>query len=195
MFHDLRTALTERYAQELTQMDRTEFEDFLTAEATRLEAEIAQTQSQTELAAIAAWKNEHGGNDPDVLTTQRLYQQARYAAEETVLATLWEGMSSPEDDDDPLDDEPNPDTMTGMQRWLTPWAIEATRETEQLTEQVWPNQTPRFQVWAEQLLQARLTDRLPVPDGPEHPLVPELTAMVDAALADQARADAERAQR
>ncbi|OCW87524.1 hypothetical protein A8M60_01805 [Nocardia farcinica] len=194
MFHDLRTALTERYAQELTQMDRMEFEDFLTAEATRLEAEIAQTQSQTELAAIAAWKNEHGGNDPDVLTTQRLYQQARYAAEETVLATLWEGVSSPEDDDQ-LDDEPNPDTMTGMQRWLTPSAIEATRETEQLTEQVWPDQTPRFQVYAEQLLQARLTDGLAVPDGPKHPLVPELSAIVDAALADRARDAAERAQR
>ena len=194
MFHDLRTALTERYAQELTQMDRMEFEDFLTAEATRLEAEIAQTQSQTELAAIAAWKNEHGGNDPDVLTAQRLYQQARYSAEETVLATLWEGFSSPEDDDQP-DDEPNPDTMTGMQRWLTPSAIEATRETEQLTEQVWPDQTPRFQVYAEQLLQARLTDGLAVPDGPKHPLVPELTAIVDAALADRARDAAERAQR
>ncbi|MFV3116659.1 hypothetical protein [Gordonia amicalis] len=193
MFHDLRTALTERYAQQLTQMDRTEFEDFLTAEATRLEAEIAQTQSQTELATIAAWKNEHGGNDPDVLTTQRLYQQARHSAEETVLATLWEGHRSPEDEDQPI--EPNPDTMTGMQRWLTPWAIEATRETEQLTEQVWPDQTPRFQVWAEQLLQARLTDGLAVPDGPKHPLVPELTAMVAAALADQARADAERARR
>ncbi len=67
-----------------------------------------------------------GGNDPDVLTTQRLYQQARYSAEETVLATLWEGFSSPEDDDQP-DDEPNPDTMTGMQRWLTQWAIERPR--------------------------------------------------------------------
>ena len=52
MFHDLRTALTERYAQELTQMDRTQFEDFLTAQVTRLQAEIAQTQSQTELATI-----------------------------------------------------------------------------------------------------------------------------------------------
>ncbi len=61
MFHDLRTALTERYAQELTQMDRTQFEDFLTAEVTRLQAEIAQTQSQTELATIAAWKDQHGG--------------------------------------------------------------------------------------------------------------------------------------
>lgn len=193
MFHDLRTALTERYAQELTQMDRMEFEDFLTAEATRLEAEIAQTQSQTELATIAAWKNEHGGNDPDVLTTQRLYQQARYSAEETVLATLWEGHRSPEDDDQPT--ESNPDTMTGMQRWLTPSAIEATRETEQLTERVWPDQTPRFQVYAEQLLQARLTDGLAVPDGPEHPLVPELSAIVDAALADRARDAAERAQR
>ena len=194
MFHDLRTALTERYAQELTQMDRTQFEDFLTAETTRLEAEIAQTQSQTELATIAAWKDQHGGNDPDVLTTQRLYQQARYSAEETALATLWEGFSSPEDDDQP-DDEPNPDTMTGMQRWLTQWAIEASRETERLTERVWPDQTPRFQVWAEQLLEARLTDGLPVPDGPAHPLVPELTAMVDAALADQDRADAERVRR
>ena len=194
MFHDLRTALTERYAQELTQMDRTQFEDFLTAEVTRLQAEIAQTQSQTELATIAAWRDQHGGNDPDVLTTQRLYQQARYSAEETVLATLWEGFSSREDDDQP-DDEPNPDTMTGMQRWLTPWAIEATRETEQLTEQVWPDQTPRFQVYAEQLLQARLTDGLAVPNGPEHPLVPELSAIVDAALADRARDAAERAQR
>ncbi|MDH3013086.1 hypothetical protein [Gordonia alkanivorans] len=193
MFHDLRTTLTERYAQELTQMDRTQFEDFLTAEATRLEAEIAQTQSQTEMSAIAAWKAEHGGNDPDVLTTQRLYQQARYSAEETVLATLWEGHRSPEDADRPV--EPNPDTMTGMQRWLTPWAIEATRETEQLTERVWPDQTPRFQVWAEQLLQARLSDGLAVPDGPGHPLVPELTATVAAALADQARADAERVRR
>ena len=193
MFHDLRTALTERYAQELTQMDRMEFEDFVTAEATRLEAEIAQTQSQTELAAIAAWKNEHGGTDPDVETRQRLYQQARYSAEETVLATLWEGHRSPEDADQPA--EPNPDTMTGMQRWLTPWAIEATRETEQLTERVWPDQTPQFQVWAEQLLQARLTDGLAVPDGPGHPLVPELTVMVAAALADQDRADAERVRR
>ena len=193
MFHDLRTALTERYAQELTQMDRTQFEDFLTAEVTRMEAEIAQTQSQTELATIAAWKDQHGGNDPDVLTTQRLYQQARYSAEETVLATLWEGHRSPEDDDQPT--EPNPDTMTGMQRWLTPSAIEATRETEQLTERVWPDQTPRFQVYAEQLLQARLTDGLAVPDGPEHPLVPELSAIVDAALADRARDAAERAQR
>ena len=191
MFHDLRTALTERYAQELTQMDRTQFEDFLTAEVTRLQAEIAQTQSQTELATIAAWKAEHGGNDPDVLTTQRLYQQARYSAEETVLATLWEGFSSPEDDQP--DHEPNPDTLTGMQRWLTQWAIEATPETEQLTERVWPDQTPRFQVYAEQLLQARLTDGLAVPDGPEHPLVAELTATVDAALADRARAAAERA--
>ena len=67
MFHDLRATLTERYAQELTQMDRTQFEDFLTAEVTRMEAEIAQTQSQTELATIAAWKDQHGGNDPDVL--------------------------------------------------------------------------------------------------------------------------------
>ena len=194
MFHDLRTTLTERYAQELTQMDCTQFEDFLAAEATRLEAEIAQTQSQTELATIAAWKTEHAGNDPDVLTTQRLYQQARYSAEETVLATLWEGFSSPEDDDQP-DDEPNLDTMTAMQRWLTQWAIEATRETEQLTERVWPDQTPRFQVYAEQLLQARLTDGLAVPDGPAHPLVPELTAIVDAALADRARAADERVRR
>lgn len=193
MFHDLRAAVTERYALELSQMDRVEFEDFVTAEATRLESEVAQIQSQTELLAIAAWRSEHGGSDPDVLTVERLYQQARNSAEETVLATLWEAYTDPADEDQPA--EVSPDRLTGMQRWLTPWAIEATPEMVALAERVWPDQTPRFQVWGEQLLQARVHDGLAVPDGVGHPLVPELTSMVTAALADQDRADAERARR
>ena len=193
MFHDLRPAVAERYALELSQMDRVEFEDFVTAEATRLEAAVTQMQSQTELLAIAAWRAEHGGSEPDVLTVERLYQRARYSAEETILATLWEGYKDPDDEDQPA--EVSPDQLTGMQRWLTPWAIEATPEMVELAERVWPDQTPRFQVWGEQLLQARVNDGLAVPDGSSHPLVPELTAMVAGALADQDRADAERARR
>ena len=193
MFHDLRPAVAERYALELSQMDRVEFEDFVTAEATRLEAAVTQMQSQTELLAIAAWRAEHGGSEPDVLTVERLYQRARYSTEETILATLWEGYKDPDDEDQPA--EVSPDQLTGMQRWLTPWAIEATPEMVELAERVWPDQTPRFQVWGEQLLQARVNDGLAVPDGSSHPLVPELTAMVAGALADQDRADAERARR
>ena len=179
MFHDLRAAVTERYAQELTEMDRTEFEDFVTRETESLLSQVAQAQSNTEMSVIAAWKTANGGVDPDTLTLAGLYRQARYTAEEVALATLWEGYQDPDD----REDAPAAG-MSGMDRWLTEFAIEANPEIEDLAEQVWPDQTPRFQVWAEQLLQARVTDGLMLPDGPQHPLVPELTQMVSAALAD-----------
>lgn len=192
MVHDIRAAVSERYAVELTEMDRTQFEEFVSQESTRLEALISQIQSQTELTVIADWRRAHEGADPDTLTLTGLYGQARLAAEETVLASeVWEGYRSPEDEESP-ESTVNPESMSGMDRWLTEWAIEATPEIVSLAETVWPTQTPRFQVWAEQLLQARAVDRLPLPDSPTHPLVGELTATVQAALDDQARADAAR---
>ncbi|WP_160298502.1 hypothetical protein [Williamsia herbipolensis] len=189
---DVRAAVTERYAREMTDLDRTQFEEFVTSETDRLLTVIAQMQSQTELGVIADWRTRNGGADPDVMTLTGLYNQARMSAEETVLTgELWEGYRSPEDEPTP-ESTVDPDSMSGMDRWLTEWAIEATPEMVTLAERVWPGQTAQFQVWGEQLLQARAEDRLPIPDGPAHPLTAELTELVNAALARQARADAAR---
>lgn len=192
MVHDIRAAVSERYSVELVEMDRTQFEEFVSQEATRLEALIAQVQSQTELSVIADWRTANGGADPDTLTLTGLYGQARLAAEETVLASqVWEGYRSPEDTESPAETV-NQEWLSGMEQWRRGWPVEATPEMVALAETLWPGQTPKFLVWGEQLLAARAVDGLPLPEHPRHRLVGELTAQVNAAVADQARADAAR---
>lgn len=189
---DVRAAVTERYALEMTDLDRTQFEEFVTSETDRLQRAIAQMQSDTELGVIADWRARNGGADPDVLTLTGLYNQARMSAEETVLASeLWEGYRSPEDEPTPeLTEEP--ETISAVDQWQRGWPVEAAPEMVGLAETTWPTQTTQFLVWAEQLLQARTLDGLAVPNGPDHPLVAELTVLITAAMDAQARADAAR---
>ena len=189
---DVRAAVTERYALEMTDLDRTQFEEFVTSETDRLQTAIAQMQSQTELGVISAWRARHGGAEPDVMTLSGLYNQVRASAEETVLASeLWEGYRSPEDEPTPEPTE-EPETTSAVDQWQRGWPVEATPEMVGLAETTWPAQTTQFLVWAEQLLQARTLDGLPIPTGPDHPLVAELTVLITAAIDAQARADAAR---
>lgn len=191
MFNDVRAAVTERYALELTDLDRTQFEEFVSQESDRLQTAIAAMQSQTELGVIANWRTAHGGADPDVLTLTGLYNQARMSAEETVLASeLWEGYRSPEDS--PTPDATEEPEISAVDQWQRGWPVEATPELVGLAETTWPGQTTQFLVLAEQLLQARTLDGLPIPSGPTHPLVAELTVLITAAMDAQARADAAR---
>ena len=190
---DITQAVRDRYRQELAAMPRPEFEDLVIATSERLHQEIATAIPNIEADLLQRWRAEHDGTGPDYLTDVGLRNQARTSATEVTLAQLWEGYQDPADAETPA--EPDPSSMTAMQRWRTEWAIEADRENERLAETVWPTASVRFLVWAEQLLQAREIDGLPNPAGPDDALVPELTALIEQEMAALDRVVAQHEQR
>ncbi|MGC4933854.1 hypothetical protein ACLQ3C_09225 [Gordonia sp. DT30] len=67
-------------------------------------------------------------------------------------------------------------------------------ETEALVERVWPNVSAAWQVSAELIVEARVSEGLPVPSGPDDPLAVMVAALVDQDMAHDAdvRAQAKR---
>lgn len=190
MMSDIKQALTERWHQELaTSMDRAQFEDWVTAEADRLETLVAQLLPDREAAEIQTWREQHAGEYPDFLTATGLRTQARTSLVETVLTNeVWEDYT-PEPEQKAIAE---PD-QSGMDRWLTEDAELASREMELLAETIWAGRSPKFRVWGEQLLQARAVDGLRLPGESDHELIAELTTTVQTALDEDAHRDAVRA--
>lgn len=174
---DITQAVRDRYREELAAMPRPEFEDLVIATSERLHQEIATAIPTVEAELMDRWRAEHGGASPDYLTDVGLRNQARASVIEVTLAQLWEGYQDPADAETPA--EPDPASMTGMQRWRTEFAIEADRHNEALAETLWPEASTRFLVWAEQLLQAREVDGLPNPETPGEALTAELTTLIE----------------
>ncbi|SIS21673.1 hypothetical protein SAMN05445060_3807 [Williamsia sterculiae] len=179
---DIRAAVTDRYREELTVMDRIEFEEFVIVETERLRVAVENLRAATEVAVIARWRAANGGRRPETATLAALYAQAQSSAEESVLSRqLGQGRTDVEDGQHSATGRRS--TATAIQRWNTEFADEATPATVELVERVWPTQSAEFQVWAEDLVQARINDGLEVPDGPEHPLTAELTQVVGDVIA------------
>ncbi len=188
---DIKQALTERWHRELAvQLDRPQFEDWVTAEADRLEMLVAQLLPDREAAEIQRWRDQNSGQYPDFLTSTGLRTQARASLVETVLTNeVWEGYTpAPEQQE-----TPQLDLRSGMDRWLTEDAESASREMERLAEAIWAARSPKFRVWGEHLLQARAIDGLRLPDESDRELIEELTTTVQNALDEDAQRDAVRA--
>lgn len=167
MFRD---EVTARYAAELTDVDRAEFEDFVSRKTERLTAEFAALQADLE-TQLRDEARARLGRPLEYLETVSMLSQARQRAIEEVRSQLWEGyaQSSHGDEDDP--DQNVVDT------------IEVSAETEALVERVWPHASPAWQVSAELIVETRIADGLPIPTASGHPLATTLAAMDDQDIA------------
>lgn len=166
----IREAVHERYATELAETDRAQFEQVVETKTIELEQLYDQEFAETRQRLTTQWQTEHQapiGYQEQVELIQRAQQSAR----ETVLALLWEGYPPQEETEPP----------TAMQRWETPEATEPTEATEELVAELWPTlaqESVRFRVLASYLLQARQEDDLAVPATPAEPLAAELEALL-----------------
>ena len=184
---EVKAAVHQRYRDELAELDRGSYEDFVTDRTAELEQAIAVTAASTEHQVIATWEASMG-READHLERVNLINQARLSAQEVALANLWEGYQDPEDRalreaeqaQIELDaaEEAAMRALPAMERWKTVVASEATPEIVALTERVWPAETVAFQVLAEDLLQARSEDKMALPTGPDDPLAAELGRLV-----------------
>ena len=155
-----------RHAAELTDVDRAEFEDFVSRETERLTAEFAalQTDLETQLRDEARALL---GRPLEYVETVGVLSQARRRASEEVRTQLWEGyVPAPLADEDDLE-------LNAVD------TIEVSAETEALVERVWPYASPAWQVSAELIVEARTADGLPIPTASGHPLATTLAAKVD----------------
>lgn len=177
----IREQVVQRYAQELIEMDRASFEDWVAAKTHELEAQASQFQTDNQEPTIAAWTASMG-REPDYMERLGLINQTRLAAVEWVTHQLWEGYRDPADVEPEESVEPRT-PVAAMDRWTTEDATEPDRETTLLVEWVWPDRTPAFQVTAELLLAARAEDGLALPSGPGDRLVGELVAVVEQEMA------------
>ena len=164
---------------------------FFDFEAARLGRLIAATSAQLQDQAISD-ATIRTGQPPDYLTTVGLINQAKSQARELILTQeLYEQIPDPvEIPDDlssetnPIDESPSRIDWDNPNRWKTLYRSEPTSPTITLTDRVWPDRTALFRIKAAYLLQARSEDQLPLPQHPNDPLVPELTAMVEQDLRD-----------
>ncbi|MBJ7287578.1 hypothetical protein [Williamsia sp.] len=177
----IREQIVQRYAQELAEMDRASFEDWVAAKTQELEVQASQFQTDNQGPTIAAWTSAMG-REPDYMERLGLINQTRLAAIEWVTHQLWEGYQDP-DDAEPEPSSETPIPVAAMDRWTTEAGTEPDRETEQVVEMVWPDRTPAFQVTAELLLAARAEDGLALPVGPDDPLAGELAVAVEQEMA------------
>ena len=184
---EVKAAVHQRYRTELADLDRASYEDFVTDRTAELEQAIAVTTASTEHQVIAAWEASMG-READHQERVNLINQARLSAQEIALANLWEGYEDPEDRalreaeqaqiEQAVAEERAMRSLPAMERWKTSAASEAEPEIVRLVEMVWPQQNAAFQVLAEDLLQARGEDRMPLPSGPDDPLAAELGRLV-----------------
>lgn len=170
-----------RYSDELTDLDRAEFEDLVDRESQRLNQEMVELQPGLEESAVRAWTQAHGRKPAD-LEMAGVLNTARMQAAEIVRARLWEGFpqSDPQTDSS---SEPAGEYGPAMQRWNGENPVPASPEAEQIVELLWPGKPMEWVVTAELLIQARLTDRLEVPRDPLATLTVELATLVDADVA------------
>lgn len=162
-----------RYAEDLAGMDRTEFEDFVSSEADRLTQQMVNLQAELE-DSVRAETRERVGRPLDYQESATVITRARQQAHEMVRHQLWEGYLPPTTQTTPSESasaEPE---------------VVVSEETEALVERVWPQAEPAWQVSAEMIVQARRDDGLPVPTGPDHPLVAMVAALVEEDLAHDA---------
>lgn len=155
-----------RYAAELTDVDRAEFEDFVSRETERLTAEFAALQVDRE-SQLRDEARARLGRPLEYVETVSVLSHAQQRAIEEVRSQLWEGC-------EPThlagEDDPELDAVD---------TIEVSAETEALVERVWPCASPAWQVSAELIVEARIADGLPIPTASGHPLATTLAAMVD----------------
>ena len=184
---EVKAAVHQRYRTELAEMDRVSYEEMVTARTAELEQTIAVTTASTEHQVIAEWEASMG-READHQERVNLINQARLSAQEIALTNLWEGYQDPEDlalreaeqaqTEQVAAEERAMRALPAMQRWKTSVVSEADPEIVRLVEMVWPQQSVAFQVLAEDLLQARSEDRMPLPTGPNDPLAAELGQLV-----------------
>nr|EMP14437.1 hypothetical protein ISGA_1390 [Gordonia sp. NB41Y] len=167
MFRD---EVTARYADELTDINRAEFEDFVSVETERLSAELMALQADLE-TRLRAEAQSMLGRPLEYLETLSVLSRAWQQALEEVRSQLWESCAPA-----PHADEDDWESNAAV-------AIEVSAETEALVERVWPHASPAWQVSAELIVEARIADGLPIPAAPDHPLVTTLIALVDQDLA------------
>lgn len=167
MFRD---EVTARYADELTDVDRAEFEDFVSRETERLTAEFAALQADLE-TQLRDEARAQLGRPLEYMETVSVLSQARQRASEEVRSQLWEGYVPA-----PLADEDDPELNVVD-------TIEVSAETEALVERVWPYASPAWQVSAELIVEMRIADGLPIPTASGHPLATMLAAIVDQDIA------------
>ena len=161
MFHD---EVVIRYARELTDLDRAEFEDFVGAETERLTAEFAALQADL-ATQLRDEVRARLGRPLEYVETVSVLSQARQRAIEEVRTQLWEGYVPA-----PLADEDDPELNAAD-------TIEVSAETEALVARVWPYASPAWQVSAELIVEVRIADGLPIPTASWHPLAATLAAL------------------
>ncbi|WP_185981849.1 hypothetical protein [Skermania sp. ID1734] len=168
----MRESIHERYGAELSALDRTAFEEFVTAKTAELEQQIDQLAQENRIELTRRWESENS-RQIGYLDQVQVNQQAQQSAYETVMGQLWEGVET-------TDQAGSVETTPAMQRWDTPEATAPTPEIEDLVGTVWPSQSreTRFRVLAGDLLQARDEDNLPLPTTPDDPLAIELGALL-----------------
>ncbi len=147
-------------------------------------ADLIETQAQV---LIEQWRNENPGQEPEFEDLRRLQTRARMIANEVLSDQLQESARE-------LEEEPEEEVLAYPQwqiqpgnavyRWIHEnlW-VKASRDSDWLAEQLWPDKSPAWVVRAAGLIEARTIDGLPLPQHRDDPVAREVAAAVDAALA------------
>ncbi|GAA1482469.1 hypothetical protein GCM10009624_29090 [Gordonia sinesedis] len=147
-------------------------------------ADLIETQAQL---LIEQWRDENPGQEPEFEDLRRLQTRARMIANEVLSDQLQESARE-------LEEEPEEEVLAYPQWQIHPgnavyqWIhenlwVEASRDSDWLAEQLWPDKSPAWVVRAASLIEARTIDGLPLPQHRNDPVAREVAAAVDADLA------------
>lgn len=144
------------------------------------EAQMQLSTAVTEQthALTAQWEQDNPGQQPTFVQLQELHARARMIAEEVFLSQVSEQ----------LEDEPTtspseiPVDGPRVQTWWVDETLAPDEQMQELADQLWPDRSERFRVWAADLLEARRLDALPLPSSPQEDLASEVAAEVDRVL-------------
>ena len=146
-------------------------------------ADLIETQAQV---LIEQWRDENPGQEPEFEDLRRLQTRARMIANEVLSDQLQEsarGLEEPAEE--VLADQPDQIRPgSAVHQWIHEnlW-VEASRDSDWLAEQLWPDKSPAWVVRAAGLIEARTIDGLPLPQQRNDPVAREVAAAVDADLA------------
>lgn len=157
---------------------------FLDQEATSICSEIEARMGTAQGPAVARWKAENPGQEPDYPTLVALINTGRHQITEEVLAeALYDKIPPPADPVNPLPDNPQTSSVERADRWRFPAArTEPDAGLDELADQLLPHRSTLVRVMAAHLLQAMREDGQPPPAGPDDPAMSSYISRLEAGM-------------
>ncbi|KZM75490.1 hypothetical protein [Nocardia terpenica] len=171
MSHQIRQIVETTWREHIglpTEWSPTQIDSFLDQQTASICGEIEQRMGTAQGPAVARWKLEHPGQEPDYMTLVALINTGRAQVTEEVLSeALYEKVPEPEDSRDDLPVEPARRMVSSSpDRWRFPdqRTPEPDADLDALADRLLPNRSTLVRVMAEHLLQTMREDNQPLPD-------------------------------